>query len=98
MAFFDAVLEQGEDVGPTLDDDDRVAVRHWGRRESLVLGDVFDADLLAHLREDLVGGHDRIVEPRPEQFLRAVDDFFSLRCAHVLDLPYRGRPGRDRPG
>lgn len=84
---FDAVLEQGEHVGAAFDDDDRVAVGDSRTRgQSLVLRDILDANVLAHLREDFLGTHHAVVEARLEQFLRAVDDILALGCSNVFDL------------
>jgi hypothetical protein len=82
----DAVAEQRQHVGAALDDDDGVGAVHVRTgREPRVLGDILDADRLADLLEEFVGGHHAVVERLAEQLLGAVDDLAPLGGAHVLD-------------
>jgi CubicO group peptidase (beta-lactamase class C family) len=89
----EAVLEQLEDVGPALDDDDRVAVADAGTgREPLVLRDVLDADRLPDLLYQVRAAGDLALEVR-EQVRRALDDLAALGRADVLDgFDVDGRP------
>jgi len=83
----DAVPEQREHVGASLDDDDGVGVDDAGAgREALVFGDVLDANGLSDFLDEVTAGADRIVESLAEQRLRALDDFAALCGADVLDF------------
>ena len=87
----DAVAEQGEDVGTTLDDDDRIALgdpRPGG--EPLVGRDVAGAGALANRVDDLGRTHRALLE-RAEQRLRALDHRPAFRGSNVLDPLDRDR-------
>ena len=84
----DAGLEEVEDVGAALDDDDGLGVLHVGSGRAPVLavgGDLLDLDALPDAVGEVDAGALGLLDELVEELLGTLDDLLPLGDPHVLD-------------